>query len=103
MPDRLRRRRLCALIAMLVLSMPPARAATTLLSATPSSAPSSSPPAAPRIAPAPACVGELQQGAALSLVQGKSLLLDLQQGGLPSPAWLRAVGDADVVQLEPMA
>ena len=41
--------------------------------------------------------------AGLGLYQGKSMLLDLQRSGLPSPAWLRAVGDAEVVQLEPMA
>jgi len=97
MPDRLRRCRLPALVVVLMLSMPPARAASAASAAAPAT-----PPAAPRIAPAPTCVGDLLQGAALSLYQGKSMLLDLQQGGLPSPAWLRAVGDADVVQLEPM-
>ena len=37
------------------------------------------------------------------LQQGKSMLLGLQQHGLPSPAWLRAIGDTEVVQVEPMA
>src|SRR5690349_3512605 len=61
------------------------------------------PPPEPRIAPPPPCIGEPQSGVALGLAQGKSMLLDLQRAGLPSPAWLRAVGDTDVVQAEPMA
>jgi pilus assembly protein CpaC len=89
-------RRAMALL-LLLLSMPPVRAATA-----PAPVPVA-PPSAPRIAPPPPCVGGLGTGAALSLHQGKSMLLDLQQGGLPSPAWLRAVGDADLVQVEPMA
>ena len=61
------------------------------------------PPPEPRIAPSPPCIGEPQSGVALGLAQGKSILLDLHRAGLPSPAWLRAVGDTDVVQAEPMA
>jgi pilus assembly protein CpaC len=91
MHDRLRR---CSAPVLLLLShfmlLMPAHAADP-------------PPPGPRITPAPSCIGELQSGVALGLQQGKSMLLDLQRTGLPSPAWLRAVGDTDVVQAEPMA
>ena len=59
--------------------------------------------AAARLQPAPSCIGEIGAAAPLSVAQGKSLMLDLQRHGLPSPAWLRAVGDMDVLQLEPIA
>lgn len=91
MPDRLRR---CSAPVLLLLNH--------LLLAMPAHA-ADPPPPGPRIAPAPPCIGELQSGVALGLQQGKSMLLDLQRTGLPSPAWLRAVGDTDVVQAEPMA
>lgn len=58
---------------------------------------------APRVQAAPPCIGEIDTAAPLSVAQGKSLMLDLQHRGLPSPAWLRAVGDTDVLQLEPTA
>jgi len=58
---------------------------------------------APRAQAAPPCIGEIDTAAPLSVAQGKSLMLDLQHRGLPSPAWLRAVGDTDVLQLEPTA
>jgi pilus assembly protein CpaC len=90
MPDRLRRCCAPMLLHCLLLFMPAHAAAPA------------APPGA-RVAPTPPCVGELQSGAALSLQQGKSMLLDLQRMGLPSPAWLRAVGDTEVVQAEPMA
>ena len=101
MPDRLRHCRLLAStslpgwLAMLLLAMPSAHAATAPVTA--------APPAALRIAPTPPCVGELGSVTALGLHQGKSMLLDLKRSGLPAPAWLRAVGDADLVQVEPMA
>jgi pilus assembly protein CpaC len=59
--------------------------------------------AAARVQPAPSCSGEIGTAAPLSVAQGKSLMLDLQRHGLPSPAWLRAVGDMEVLQLEPIA
>ncbi|MDB5757021.1 MAG: outer rane channel protein [Burkholderia sp.] len=89
MPDRLRR------------FFPPMLLLLNHLLAMPASA--AGPPPETRVAPPPPCVGELQSGAALGLEQGKSMLLDLQRTGLPSPAWLRVVGDTDVVQAEPMA
>jgi pilus assembly protein CpaC len=89
MPDRLRR------------FFPPMLLLLNHLLAMPASA--AGPPPETRVAPPPPCVGELQSGVALGLEQGKSMLLDLQRTGLPSPAWLRAVGDTDVVQAEPMA
>ncbi|HEY8608156.1 MAG TPA: type II and III secretion system protein family protein [Noviherbaspirillum sp.] len=50
----------------------------------------------------PVCTGELHHETALSVAEGKSRVIDLQQLKLPSPAWLRAVGDPEVVQLEPL-
>jgi pilus assembly protein CpaC len=94
MPDRLRR---CSAPVLLLLSH-------FMLPMLPMLAHAADPPPpGPRIAPPPPCIGELQSGVALGLQQGKSMLLDLQRTGLPSPAWLRAVGDTDVVQAEPMA
>lgn len=58
---------------------------------------------APRVQTAPPCAGEIDTAAPLSVAQGKSLMLDLQHHGMPSPAWLRAVGDTEVLQLEPIA
>ncbi|PUA18334.1 outer membrane channel protein [Glaciimonas sp. PCH181] len=52
--------------------------------------------------PAPVCVGEFSQTANVNLPEGKSGLLNLPQLHLPAPAWLRTVGDTDVVQVEPM-
>ena len=91
MPDRLRR---SSLPVLFLLSL--------FLLSTAAHAADPAPPGI-RIAPASPCVGELQSGVALGLQQGKSMLLDLQRMSLPSPAWLRAVGDTDVVQAEPMA
>ena len=91
MPERLRR--CCAPLLLL----------HCLLLSLPAHATPAAPPPGARIAPTPPCVGALQSGIALSLQQGKSMLLDLQRIGLPSPAWLRAIGDTDVVQAEPMA
>ena len=58
--------------------------------------------AAPRGLSTPTCVGEFAPAANVNLPEGKSGLLDLQQLRLPSPAWLRIVGDPDVVQVEPL-
>lgn len=58
---------------------------------------------APRMQAPPPCIGDIDTAAPLGVAQGKSLMLDLQHRGLPSPAWLRAVGDTDVLQLEPTA
>lgn len=66
-------------------------------------APAQPQPPAPRVQAAPPCIGGIDTAAPLSVAQGKSLMLDLQHRGLPSPAWLRAVGDTDVLQLEPTA
>lgn len=52
--------------------------------------------------PAPICVGEFAPTANVNLPEGKSGLLNLPQLRLPAPAWLRTVGDTDVVQIEPM-
>ncbi|WP_247869760.1 type II and III secretion system protein family protein [Herbaspirillum sp. ST 5-3] len=50
----------------------------------------------------PTCVDELAPTAYMSVPAAKSALLDLRQLNLPSPAWLRTVGDPDIVQVEPM-
>lgn len=58
--------------------------------------------AAPRSASTPVCVGEFSPTVNVNLPQGKSGMLDLQQLKLPSPAWLRSIGDADIVRVEPL-
>lgn len=50
----------------------------------------------------PVCSGEIATSANINIAQGKSRLLDLPQLKLPAPAWLRSVGDADIVQIEPL-
>lgn len=50
----------------------------------------------------PSCVGEFGQTATVTVPEGKSGQLDLQQLHLPAPAWLRTVGDPDTVQVEPL-
>ncbi|MFD2270628.1 type II and III secretion system protein family protein [Undibacterium arcticum] len=57
--------------------------------------------AAPRAMNVPVCSGEFAPAANVNLPEGKSGLLDLQQLHLPSPAWLRTIGDPEVVQVEP--
>ncbi|WP_088709736.1 type II and III secretion system protein family protein, partial [Noviherbaspirillum denitrificans] len=49
----------------------------------------------------PVCTGEFASSKSVTLPEGKSGQLDLQQLGLPSPAFLRTVGDPHVVQVEP--
>ncbi len=70
----------------------PAKAAKTAKAA--------EPPAAPRVA-TPVCVGEFGPGSQVTLPQGKSGTLDLQKLRLPSPAFLRSIGDTEIVQVEP--
>ncbi|MBK4733661.1 type II and III secretion system protein family protein [Noviherbaspirillum pedocola] len=53
--------------------------------------------------PAPPCIGELTRSARLRVPEGQSLLLDLVSANLPAPAWLRAIGSAETLQVEPMA
>jgi pilus assembly protein CpaC len=53
-------------------------------------------------ATAPVCSGEIDTSASISVTQGKSRLLDLPALKLPSPAWLRSVGDLEAVQVEPL-
>lgn len=50
----------------------------------------------------PVCSGEIATSANIRVAQGKSHMLDLPQLKLPTPAWLRSVGDPDIVQVEPM-
>lgn len=57
---------------------------------------------APRAIFTPACVGELAPAANVNLPEGKSGMLDLQQLRLPSPAWLRTIGNPDIVRIEPL-
>jgi pilus assembly protein CpaC len=57
--------------------------------------------AAPRAMNVPVCTGEFAPTANVNLPEGKSGLLDLQQLHLPSPAWLRTIGDPELVQVEP--
>lgn len=49
----------------------------------------------------PVCAGEFAQSASVHLPEGKSGQLDLQRLHLPAPAFLRTVGDPEVVQVEP--
>ncbi|HTD04523.1 type II and III secretion system protein family protein [Undibacterium sp.] len=57
-------------------------------------------PTASRVS-TPVCSGEFSPTAKVNLPEGKSGLLDLQQLQLPSPAWLRIIGDPEVIQIEP--
>ena len=50
----------------------------------------------------PVCSGEIATSANIRVAQGKSHMLDLPQLKLPAPAWLRSVGDPDIVQVEPL-
>lgn len=50
----------------------------------------------------PVCIGDLAPAANLNIPEGKSALLDLQKMQIPAPAWLRAVGNPEMVQIEPM-
>jgi pilus assembly protein CpaC len=50
---------------------------------------------------APVCTGEFAQSASVNLPEGKSGQLDLQKLQLPAPAWLRTIGNQEVVQVEP--
>ncbi len=65
-------------------------------------APAKAGAAAPRAIFTPACVGELTPAANVNLPEGKSGMLDLQQLRLPSPAWLRTIGNPEVVRIEPL-
>ncbi|WP_420474706.1 type II and III secretion system protein family protein [Noviherbaspirillum sp. ST9] len=49
----------------------------------------------------PVCTGEFAQSTSMTIPEGKSGQIDLRQLRLPSPAFLRTVGDPDVVQVEP--
>jgi pilus assembly protein CpaC len=60
-------------------------------------------PARSRSVNAPVCIGDLAPGANIAVPEGKSVMLELARLGLPSPAWLRTVGDPEAVQVEPMA
>lgn len=53
-------------------------------------------------AAAPVCIGELPPAINMAVPEGKSGLVDLQRLRLPAPAWLRTVGDPEVVQVEPL-
>ncbi len=58
--------------------------------------------AVPRAAFTPVCTGELAPTANVSLPEGKSGMLNLDQLKLPSPAWLRTIGDPEMVRVEPL-
>lgn len=51
---------------------------------------------------APVCTGEFPPSANLRVAEGKSTRIDLSALKLPSPAWLRAVADPELVQIEPL-
>ncbi|WP_238551900.1 type II and III secretion system protein family protein [Herminiimonas sp. CN] len=57
---------------------------------------------APRSAYTPVCVGEFAPTVNVNLPEGKSGLLDLQQLHAPSPAWLRSIGDPELLKIEPL-
>lgn len=50
----------------------------------------------------PVCKGEFPQASNLRVAEGKSTRIDLSTLKLPSPAWLRAVADPEIVQIEPL-
>jgi pilus assembly protein CpaC len=50
----------------------------------------------------PVCTGEFPHAANLRVAEGKSARIDLAALKLPSPAWLRAVADPEIVQIEPL-
>jgi pilus assembly protein CpaC len=60
-----------------------------------------SPAASSRNVVTPVCSGDFSATANVSVPEGKSGLLDLQQLKLPAPAWLRTIGDAEIVKIEP--
>jgi pilus assembly protein CpaC len=56
----------------------------------------------PQLTAVPTCAGEIRPAISMRVAEGKSTMVDLQQLKLPAPAWLRSVGNPDVVQMEPM-
>jgi pilus assembly protein CpaC len=50
----------------------------------------------------PVCVGEMKPSVTMRVAEGKSGTLDLAQLNIPAPAWLRAVGNPEIVQIEPL-
>lgn len=66
------------------------------------SASAKTPAAPPRPVATPVCSGEFQPTVNVNLPEGKSGLLDLQQLKLPTPAWLRTIGNADILRIEPL-
>ncbi|WP_225984764.1 type II and III secretion system protein family protein [Noviherbaspirillum aerium] len=55
-----------------------------------------------KAAAVPVCTGEFPHAANLRVAEGKSARIDLSSLKLPSPAWLRAVADPEIVQIEPL-
>jgi pilus assembly protein CpaC len=51
---------------------------------------------------APVCVGEMGPAVSMRVAEGKSGTLDLPRLKLPAPAWLRTVGNPEIVQVEPL-
>jgi pilus assembly protein CpaC len=51
----------------------------------------------------PGCTGTSAVGQSVAVAIGKTVRIDLAALGVPSPAWLRAMGDPDVLKVDPMA
>lgn len=51
----------------------------------------------------PGCTDSSAVGQNVTVAVGKTVRIDLAALGVPSPAWLRAMGDPDVVKVDPMA
>ncbi len=64
---------------------------------------SAKPGAAGRTVSMPGCTGTLAVGQSVAVPMGKSMRIDLDALHLPAPAWLRAVGDPEVIKVDPMA
>jgi pilus assembly protein CpaC len=67
----------------------------------PASAPAKPAPAG-RTVSMPGCTGALAVGQSVAVAVGKSIRIDLDALRIPAPSWLRAVGDPDVVKVDPM-
>jgi pilus assembly protein CpaC len=96
------KRCMAAMTAVVAVSLPLAGQAAVPAKGTSAAAADTKAQGAQHAAATPTCIGEIGTGTATSVAEGKSVLLDLPQLKLPAPAWLRTVGNPDIVQMEPL-